>query len=207
MLPKDELEKRAGLIADGYEGICPPWEIHYISHIQTVSRQSLRAFARFESLAVTHPQHRNPDEAFEALQLALTHAAAVSRFFKPSRRGIGGLSAARGTKLSVAFGVNETSPLINRSLRDAIEHYDERLDEYLLDPKMGNTVAIGLGADAPAPDSASFALRWINLVDGNVQVLGRDYDYSQTKKEITRIMLVADRFMLNGCRLPKPEPT
>ncbi len=197
-----ERKRRARLIVDDYQGIHPPWEILYISHIQSTCRASLVAFNRFEELAVCPPDHANNAAAFEALTLAAAHAAAVSRFFKPSRGGVEGLSRARASKLAQAFKVEPTSALNDRGLRDAIEHYDERLDEYVLNPRYGNTISIGIGVDAPQVSNAIFALRWVNIVEGKAQILGRDYDYANTKREMMRVLLLADEFMQSGCRLP-----
>lgn len=201
-LDKDERTRRARLIVDDYQGIHPPWEILYISHIQSTSRASLTAFNRFEKLAIAATNESDPGAAFEALTLAVAHAAAVSRFFKPSRQGIEGLSRARGDKLASAFEVGSSSALNDRGLRDALEHYDERLDEYLLDPRYGSTVVIGIGAEAPHLNDAVFPLRWVNIVDGKAQILGHEYDYACTKREIVRVLLLADKFMEQGCRLP-----
>jgi len=201
-LDEEERKRRARIIVDDHQGIHPPWEILYISHIQSTCRASLSAFSRFEELATAPSQQRNPGAAFEALTLAVAHAAVVSRFFKPSRQGIEALSRARGEKLARAFNVGAESVLNDRGLRDAIEHYDERLDEYLLNPRYGNTIGIGIGADAPQQNDAVFPLRWVNIVDGKAQILGREYDYANTKREILRVLLLADEFMQAGCRLP-----
>jgi len=201
-LDDEERKRRARLIVDEYQGIHPPWEILYISHIQSTCRASLAAFNRFEELAIAPRGQQDPGAAFEALGLALAHSAAVSRFFKPSRQGIAGISRARGDRLARAFAVGPSSALNDRGLRDAIEHYDERLDEYLLNPQYGNTIGIGIGGPAPPLNDAAFPLRWVNIVDGRAQILGQEYDYSNTKREIMRVLLLADKFMESGCRLP-----
>jgi len=54
-------------------------------------------------------------------------SAALSRYFWPVRKG----HEARGQQLRETFVIDESSPLHNRDLRNALEHFDERLDKYV----------------------------------------------------------------------------
>lgn len=47
------------------------------------------------------------------------------------------LAQARGKRLRERFGIQEGSPLQSRELRNALEHFDERLDDFLVDNHFG----------------------------------------------------------------------
>jgi hypothetical protein len=66
-------------------------------------------------------------------------AAALSRYFWPTTTGNKKKQAEqlemrrmRGEKLRDIFKVTDDSPLCNRDLRNAWEHFDEKLDTYLI---------------------------------------------------------------------------
>lgn len=139
----EEKEKRARILVEEFSGIYPPTEIAYIGHISSLTHLTLKSFSRFELLSNGTDQQVRPDELFETLQTAISHSAALSRFFWPPRGKK--LNAARGARLRNAFQMHDTSPLKDRELRNAIEHYDEHLDEYFLDPIIGNNIAMHIG--------------------------------------------------------------
>lgn len=95
----------------------------------------------------------NVQETFRNLHSFLTHAACISKLFWPPRQK----SEARGVFLRELLSVKkETSPgLSNRSLRNSLDHFDERLDEALAkgqgklfaDSNIGPVGAIALGTE------------------------------------------------------------
>jgi hypothetical protein len=60
-------------------------------------------------------------------------AAALSRYFWPVRKAY----QVRGQFLRETFALDETSPLYDRALRNAMEHFDERLDAYVASGVVG----------------------------------------------------------------------
>jgi len=119
---------------------------------------------------------------------ALTHAAALSRFFWPVGNA-GALAAARAAKLRTAFGLSESSALYGRDLRNALEHFDERLDQYLLEDHVGYFFPSPIIGDSRmAEDQLGHIFR---LVDSDREVfvlLGRPYEFGPVRQEILDVM-------------------
>jgi hypothetical protein len=79
-------------------------------------------------------------EILDNLENLITNAAAIRRYFWPVRSGKNNLHEERGKTLRVMFGVDEESPLKNKELRDFLEHFDEKLDNYLWEAPITGTV-------------------------------------------------------------------
>jgi hypothetical protein len=131
----DELERRASICAKDYDGIIPYHEAFFLHSIIYSAARCLDSFERYEHYK---NQEIPADDLISIVQEAVGHAAALSRYFWPSPIGkkkqpnMNKLKEQRGLKLQKAFGLDETSSLYNRDLRNAWEHFDERLDEYLI---------------------------------------------------------------------------
>lgn len=65
------------------------------------------------------------------IQNILIHAAALSRYFWPSKPGKHEIHQRRAETLRIHFDLSDDSPLKNRKLRNQLEHFDENLDNYL----------------------------------------------------------------------------
>lgn len=72
-------------------------------------------------------ERRENGSIFEKLRLILTYTASTSRIFWPP----GKKAKARGDRLRKLVGIPDDHALSDRSLRDNIEHFDERLDDWL----------------------------------------------------------------------------
>jgi hypothetical protein len=68
---------------------------------------------------------------FSAVYGFLSHTANISKLLKPPNRKY----QRRGTDLMKALGVGPTSLVFNRDLRNVLEHYDERLEEWAASTK------------------------------------------------------------------------
>lgn len=117
---------RERIIIEEFGGVIPYHEVFYIRCIALAAGKGIEAFEWYRHL-IAH----DADAALTVFELqeALSHAAAVSRFFWPASSVM--LAAARGLRLRDAFGMAESNPLADRRLRNAIEHFDERLDRFL----------------------------------------------------------------------------
>jgi hypothetical protein len=123
----EEIRRRENLVANNFEGILPYCEAFYIFSILYSADRADRAFRRFEE---HNAKGRSAMIITSSVHEALGHSAALSRFFWPSRDR--GVAKARALRLRQAFNLDDNSPLKNRRLRDALEHFDERLDRYLI---------------------------------------------------------------------------
>jgi hypothetical protein len=200
-----ELDRRASLIVEQFEGIHSPYEAFYIRSIAYSAGRARDAFLRF---AAAKAVRDTADNLVSSIHEALGHAASLSRFFWPS--GLGGrssaalkkLKAARALNLRNAFDLNDESPLKNRKLRDSLEHFDERLDFYLLTQDSGYFFPDAMIGDLEAADDPVGHL--FKLVDPDracFVLLGEAHCFGGLRKEVERIhdlALIMDR---NGCRL------
>ena len=108
----------------------------YLQEVKTQCSSVLFALEQFNKRLqeFTQPgklEDRNTpsSEVFRALHSILTHAANVSRLLFPNRKR-DEYAQQRGKKLRDVLGVDDDSPIADRSLRNHLEHYDERLDQW-----------------------------------------------------------------------------
>ena len=206
-MEKSELDSRADRIVGEWSGIFAPYEAFYIHSILYSADRVLEAFERYESLRSKAAP--GPDQV-SAIHEALGHAASLSRFFWPSGAGPKksvaqkALSSTRAKKLREAFRLTDTSALKDRSLRDALEHFDERLDAYLLTSDAGQYAPlprIGSADGLPAPGIHIF-----KLVDPDAQefvILDRKFNFGRVRAEASTILLKARQMSQAGDRLPR----
>lgn len=121
--------------------IWPQYEAFYIQAMLFNSSAAVRSIIRLESIFSILPEHPTTDVidklpvkiVLNELQNMVLQAGAISRYFWPVRKD----HEARGRVLRECFAMTKISPLFNRDLRNAIEHFDERLDKYFSHPAIG----------------------------------------------------------------------
>jgi hypothetical protein len=187
----EELEKRAQIVADDSEGILPYCLAFYQLSIHYSAERCIESFYHYEEIK---NQDVEPDYLVSVVQEAVGHAAALSRYFWPSSIGskkqanLKILKEKRGENLRKIFQLNEDSPLYNRDLRNAWEHFDERLDVYLLENISGMfypTCVIGSHTQADDPIGHIF-----KLLDPEAECLvlmGEKYFFAPIRNEVVRI--------------------
>lgn len=82
---------------------------------------------------------RNLFAVFHATHGMLTHLSAISRLLWPPKSS-GAQSLARGDYLRKTIEIADAHPLHDRTLRNHLEHFDERLDEFLVARGTGNMI-------------------------------------------------------------------
>lgn len=194
---KVDSEAALRLAVDQWGGIYAPYEAFYIQSIIYSSNAAVGAFKRYSQAVVND---HDAAELVSAIQEALTHAASLSRFFWPaSKRGI---TRARGVKLRAAFDM-DASPLENRELRNALEHFDERLDEFLVSGPTGICFPGPLVQPHHlADDKAGIIFRMVDPFEFIFVILGKKYEFYEVFIEVERILEVAKKYDINGGRLP-----
>jgi hypothetical protein len=134
----EELELRALQTVNTCGGIQPIHAPFYALSIGYSAERCLSAFDLYDRFLKSNAE---PAALISAVQEAVGHAGALSRYFWPSPTGKRNnqykLKLARGKKLREIYNVNESSPLANRELRNAWEHFDEKLDSYVLSSDAG----------------------------------------------------------------------
>lgn len=107
-----------------------PGQMHvYSEEVYIHTAIALREYDEFRSI-VEEPSTRQAREAWVRLQSFLSHYGMVSKLlYAPSARKA--ISRERAQTLRGYLGVGEDSTMNDRDARNAIEHLDERLDNWL----------------------------------------------------------------------------
>jgi hypothetical protein len=197
-LDDNEYARRVEIVINEYNGIVPYNEAFYIQSILYAAQASDDAFERFAA----HVIHGADDALIvSAVQEALTHAAALSRFFWPVGAGKNRLGAARAEKLRWAFQM-QNSPLFDRQLRNAMEHFDERLDKFLISVLAGQFIPSAIVAPhGSIKEPITHIFRLVDPWELVFILLGERFSFAPIKDEIQRIINLGKRFDADGSRL------
>jgi len=123
--------------------IWPPYEAFYLQGMLFNSSSALESIERVTD-AIEAIDELAEDEIrsiidratlLDELQNIVLQAGALSRYFWPTRKKAHHI--ARAEHLRWALSINESSPLYSRDLRNSLEHFDERLDDYLRNDIVG----------------------------------------------------------------------
>lgn len=172
-------------------GIHPPYRILYnlsIGFCTNSAMRSIQAMADLmEALGDENSSLRLTDIDTESvlneLQNIVLQGAAVSRYFWPIRNG----HEKRGKALRNQYGITDESPLRSRELRNLIEHFDERLDNYLSKGIVGNIIPHYLGREPPPSQVKRHFFRAYFLDSGVFEMLGQRYEIDPLSRELWRI--------------------
>jgi len=182
-----------------HRGIYPVFEIFYLQSILYTADRSAHAFRNFDE-AVS--QQLAPDFIFAAVQEALTHAGALSRFFWPMKANNNKLAFGRGARLRQAFELDDASPLKRRQLRNAFEHFDEDLDQFFLEDRAGYFFPSPIIGDHHLADDELG--RIFKLVDPSGVIcvlLGNKFEFRPIQAEVERVLVAAIQKYSAGGRL------
>lgn len=142
-------------------------------------------------------------EVFRQIHSFLTHASNVSRLFWPPvpkqrqneteteyQTRIAPLDKVqRAISLRTLYGLDENSCLKNRTLRDHLEHYDERLDDW-----RGRSVNRNIASDTIGPRNSIVGLadtdmmRWFDPSTNHFRFRGEEYDLQELASAIDRLL-------------------
>lgn len=196
-------EERAQTIDRDWGGIYAPHEAFYIYSMIYSAERSREAFLKFDAV---RNEPANASTLFGCVQEGIIHSAALSRFFWPPRnnhkRAVQSLHEARATKLRQAFSMTDDSSLRFRGARDALDHFEERLDLFLLDQPSGTFYPLPMiGTCELADFPARHIFKLIDPASQKAIILGQVYDFAKIRAEVDRILSLAGRFATNGARL------
>jgi hypothetical protein len=134
------------------------------------------------------------------IQEVLTLSAALSRFFWPPTKNK--LSLARGENLRSTFAIDESNPLGERKLRNALEHYDEYLDSFLLQYRVGHFFPSPIvDHHELADDVLGNIFKLVDPENGICVILGEKYEFDLIRDEVRRILDLAVTMDGGGSRL------
>jgi hypothetical protein len=138
------------------------------------------------------------DAFLNHLQNVVVQGAALSRYFFPVGKG----HEARGIQLRAALAVTEASALWSRDLRNSIEHFDERLDDYLSEGPVGHIYPRYVGPALESDGVPRHLFRAYFIDRGIFSLLGKEYQIPPLVDEIGRIGRLLDTCARSGGRLP-----
>jgi len=196
-MARKDVDSNEQIIVDQFDGIVPYFEAFYLESLVYAAGRAVEAFKRFDD-AVTG----RIDTAVVVANVheALTHAAAVSRFFWPARQSP--ITAARAQKLRHAFGLDANSPLYSRDLRNVLEHYDEYLDRFLAQHQVGHFFPGPMVASAAlADDQLGNIFRLVDPQTEEFVLLGSKHAFGPMRKAVQEVFSQAQTMMNNGGRL------
>lgn len=188
--------------------IWTPYEAFYIQSMLFNTTSALQSCSIAEKIIEKilieeiDPQEKK-DTLLDCLQNFVNQSGAISRYFFPSRDGVKGtdkktIHRDRGQYLLRVFDVKDDSALINRSLRNSIEHFDERLDLYLQEGIVGYIFPSLILPEPEDSDVPHHIFRAYYLKEGIFQVLGERYEIQPIVDEVARIHNLLVKFDGSG---------
>ena len=157
----------------------------YEVSVEEEARLAVNSFMAFGD-CISDKAHEAEAAAF--LHDALTHCAAISRYFWPPRSA-GKFRKQRSEILRKRYAVTEQSPLFDRELRNALEHFDDRLDEWILNGPVGPIIASPiLGDHQIVDDGFGHVFKLIDPENEVYVVLGKKFEFGPLGREVARIL-------------------
>lgn len=154
-------------------------------------------------------------QLFRSLHSFLTHAAMVSRLLWPSgprkhreedrashdRRNAQAVN--RGKQVRLALGLPDKQPRGQRTLRDHLEHFDERLDDWVLTGSRHNFIDRCVGPPNPmvGPERRD-VMRWFDPTDGSFHFRGERFDITALAARVNEIRGLAAHARKYGTTTP-----
>lgn len=185
--------------------IWAPYEAFYIQSMLFNTRAAMESLgvitSVMEHLDETKAEFPYEDvdtsDVLNHLQNLVLHAGAISKYFWPIRSG----HHARGDQLREAFGITDENPLKSRGLRDAMEHFDERLDKYLAHGVVGYVFPEYFGPKPGEDEPPHHLMRAYYVDTGEFQLLGELHEIRPIAEEVERIHEELVKRDENGGRL------
>jgi len=185
--------------------IWPPYETFYIQGMLFNCQSAIRSIARISNVFERLPQEVSDEDLrqlpthaiLNELQNVVVQGAALSRYFWPVRKGHEG----RGAHLRESLSIVDGNPLQARELRNAIEHFDERLDLYLASGVVGYIFPEFVGPRPRENGVSGHFFRAYFIDCGVFRLLDGEYQMEPLVAEILRINDELEKADANGSRL------
>ena len=169
----------------------PPCQIFYLESLRTITNSAITSFERLVTENEANEEEKLSQRTFlDELQNIIQQGAALSRYFWPTkhkdeRKTL--IFDSRAKFLRDHFDVSDSSPLKDRRVRNAIEHFDERLDLYLQTPISGNFFPNYIG-NKPTRDRIIYKFFRAFFTDTQeFEILGESFPIQPLIDEIIRI--------------------
>lgn len=196
----DEMKRREKIVINEFDGICPVYEAFYLESLVYAAGSAVEAFERYD---VAVEDGTDKAAIVANVHEALAHAASVSRFFWPARDKKG-IPPRRAAKLRETFEITDASPLFARELRNALEHFDERLDTFLLGDIVGYIFPGPMvGSANLADDALGHIFRLVDPESETFVLFGTKYPFGPLRDAVATVYHLAASLAGHGGRLDK----
>ncbi len=171
--------------------IWTPYQAFYIQSMLFNTEAIFRSVSQVQALMAVTSQN-NPEDPYSPLyggrflnelQNIVLNSAALSRYFWPVRKN----HHWRGEQLREVFQIDENSALHSRDLRNAIEHFDEKLDTYLERGIVGQILPEYIGPFSESSGIPIHIFRGYYVDIGVFQLLDNQYEVQPIIDEGARI--------------------
>jgi len=190
------------------EGIWPPHEAFYIEGMLFCTISALGAAEDVHAALERSAEHAQSSSVWQesaiiilnGVQTLALQAAALSRYLWPARTKK--LHLLRAARLRSGLGISEDSCLSNRGLRNALEHFDERLDEFCRTLVAGVILPTYVGSPGEQQEVPTHFFRAYYTDIGVFEILGERFEMAPILEEVEELH---DRLLAaacNGSRIP-----
>lgn len=164
----------------------PPFAIaFYETVIDEHLELAVTAFSMFREIA---DEGQDATKASICLNSALSNCASIARYFDPSRKHA--FTPVRSKLLREIYKIDETSVLLDRNLRNFVEHLDERIDVWLESDPVGPIIPSTIFAHHSIVDEGfGHVFRVIDYENDIYVGLGSKFEYGGIARETVRLYL------------------
>lgn len=183
------------------------YQAFYIQSMLFNCQSAISSIARVDSVFEKLPHEPTKEDLnnlpvnaiLNELQNIVVQGAALSRYFWPVRKR----HEERGKHLCEAFNINDSNPLQARELRNAIEHFDERLDIYLSSDIVGCVFPEFVGIRPNEDGVRGHFFRAFFIDYGIFRLLDSEYKMGPLVNEILRLGKALQEADSNGGNFPR----
>lgn len=184
-------------------GIWPPYEAFYLQAILFHTHSVILSREYLDSLEDDHSNL----EVMDFFQTVVLHAASISRYFWPTswrqkteKNGLL-IRQRRAAKLRDFYKVDENSALYSRNLRNDIEHFDERIDEFVTKFMGGRILPEFVGSYEGVEGSNYFPMRGYDPETGELYMFENSTTIEPLLEELARIHELTVAALEKGARI------
>ncbi len=194
---------------DKHDVIASIHEAFYIQAMLFSCRSALTSVSAVDSIIKTSKSLRSiegikPQVLLDHVQNIILQGAALARYFCPARSGKHELHKRRGELLRRLLNIAEDGALLNRDMRNAVEHFDERLDNFLRTDPVGHFLMQHVGFEDKNSVPTHF-FRAFFIDSGTFEVLGQRVSLQPLVDDIVRLHDTLDVCEKDGMRLLRHE--
>jgi hypothetical protein len=188
--------------------IHPPFEAFYIDNLLRLTSAGVKAIQAIEQWRLSLETPSAPDKILSAEDILGYHedlllaGAGLSRYFWPVGRSPKTLYVNRARQLRQALDIADDSPLKDRDLRNGLEHFDERLDDFLAQFRAGNVIPNYIGPRLKLGDMVVHIFRGVITDSGKFVLLGKEYEIAPLANAVAQLHRRLQNCCKSGFRFP-----